>query len=170
MYVVGGTWSPPRMFIVDAKEVVLPIVGCVAYRGYSRKQCAPFLPQDCVQRSRRHGGGVAAYSTLGNFNDPVLNTMMGWSDVELAAIIFSRPHPPALVRAERLILQMKALATTVEASGGAAFGCTLQGRDARYLAIHLVQQDHYAKVVDPLERDGAPSCARFFTPPELRLN
>jgi predicted aminopeptidase len=30
-------------------------------------------------------GGVAAYSTLGHFDDPILNTMVGWSDVELAS-------------------------------------------------------------------------------------
>ena len=33
-------------------------------------------------------GGVPAYSTLGKFRDPVLNTMLGYGDDELAAIIF----------------------------------------------------------------------------------
>ena len=33
-------------------------------------------------------GGVAAYSTLGHFKDPVLNTMLGWSDAQLAATLF----------------------------------------------------------------------------------
>ena len=56
-----------------------------------------------LQRKRRRGssprtlkskgfdvfvGGVPAYSTLGKFADPVLNTMLGYGDDELAAIIF----------------------------------------------------------------------------------
>ena len=32
--------------------------------------------------------GVPAYSTLGKFDDPILNTMMGYGDDELAAIMF----------------------------------------------------------------------------------
>ena len=34
-------------------------------------------------------GGVAAYSTLGHFKDPVLNTMLVWNDVQLAARYFT---------------------------------------------------------------------------------
>src|SRR6185503_1592280 len=33
-------------------------------------------------------GGVAAYSTLGHFKDPVLSTMLGWSDAQLAGTLF----------------------------------------------------------------------------------
>jgi predicted aminopeptidase len=33
-------------------------------------------------------GGVAAYSTLGKFKDPVLSTMLGYGNDEIAAIIF----------------------------------------------------------------------------------
>jgi predicted aminopeptidase len=61
----------------------------VSYRGYFSEQKA----RDFAARLARHGddvhvGGVPAYSTLGHFDDPVLNTMMHWSDVQLAAIIF----------------------------------------------------------------------------------
>ena len=33
-------------------------------------------------------GGVSAYSTLGRFADPVLNTMMRWSDIDLISTMF----------------------------------------------------------------------------------
>jgi predicted aminopeptidase len=33
-------------------------------------------------------GGVEAYSTLGWFNDPIMNSMMGWGDERLATLIF----------------------------------------------------------------------------------
>ncbi|NOR66954.1 MAG: aminopeptidase, partial [Woeseiaceae bacterium] len=33
-------------------------------------------------------GGVSAYSTLGRFADPVLNTMMRWSEIDLVAVLF----------------------------------------------------------------------------------
>jgi predicted aminopeptidase len=33
-------------------------------------------------------GGTPAYSTLGKFNDPILNTMMSYGDDELASILF----------------------------------------------------------------------------------
>ena len=72
-YVVWNVVAAPE-FSADPKQWCYPIVGCVTYRGY-------FVES----RARRfaaglHGdgydvevGGVAAYSTLGHFNDPVLN-------------------------------------------------------------------------------------------------
>ena len=61
-------------------------------------------------------GGVAAYSTLGHFDDPILNTMVGWDDVELAAIIFHElTHQLLYVRNDASFNE--ALATTVEEEG-----------------------------------------------------
>jgi predicted aminopeptidase len=37
-------------------------------------------------------GGVEAYSTLGWFNDPIMNSMMGWGDERLATLIFELAH------------------------------------------------------------------------------
>jgi predicted aminopeptidase len=146
-YVVWNVVAAPE-FSVDAKEWCYPIVGCVAYRGYFVEGRA----RRFAARLRTKGldvtvGGVAAYSTLGHFNDPVLNTMMGWNDVELAAIIFHElTHQLLYVPNDSSFNE--ALATTVEEEGVRRW-LRAQGRDAD-LATHLVQQDHYAKVVDLL--------------------
>jgi predicted aminopeptidase len=61
----------------------------VAYRGYFSESAA----KEYGQRLSDDGfdvafGGVSAYSTLGRFSDPILNTMMRWSDVELISTMF----------------------------------------------------------------------------------
>jgi predicted aminopeptidase len=66
-----------------------PIAGCVAYRGfYSQgraRGAAALLKQQGLDT---YMGGVEAYSTLGWFDDPILNTMLRWSDERLVAVIF----------------------------------------------------------------------------------
>ena len=107
-------------------------------------------------------GGVAAYSTLGHFNDPVLSTMMGWNDVELAAIIFHElTHQLLYVPNDSSFNE--ALATTVEEEGVRRW-LRAQGREAD-LAEHLVQQERYAKVIDLLSatRERAARGLRFGT-------
>ncbi len=76
-------------FSVEPRRWCFPVVGCVEYRGYFSAPRA----QAYATRLRRAGydvtvRGAAAYSTLGFFADPVLSTMLGWSDAELAGIIF----------------------------------------------------------------------------------
>ena len=87
-YVVWNVFAAPE-FSVQPKQWCYPIAGCVAYRGYFKERAA----RAYTARLRADGmdvevGGVAAYSTLGHFDDPILNTMLGWNDTELAAIIF----------------------------------------------------------------------------------
>lgn len=87
-YVVWNVFAAPELSLV-AKTWCFPVVGCVAYRGYFAEDAA----QAYAARLRREGydvylGGVSAYSTLGRFADPVLNTMLRWSDLDLAAVIF----------------------------------------------------------------------------------
>jgi predicted aminopeptidase len=146
-YVVWNVVAAPE-FSVDPKEWCYPIVGCVAYRGYFVEDRA----RRFASKLRSEGldvvvGGVAAYSTLGHFNDPVLNTMMGWDDVELAAIIFHElTHQLLYVSNDSSFNE--AFATTVEEEGVRRW-LRSQGRDAD-LAKHLVEQEHYIKVIDLL--------------------
>jgi predicted aminopeptidase len=87
-YVVWNVVATPE-FSVEPREWCFPIVGCVAYRGYFKEARA----EKFADRLRSEGydaivEGVPAYSTLGKFDDPILNTMMGYGDDELAAILF----------------------------------------------------------------------------------
>lgn len=87
-YVVWNVFAAPE-FSLTPKQWCFPIAGCVSYRGY-------FSKNDAVQESQRLSkngfdvavAGVAAYSTLGRFNDPILSTMMHWDDVDLVALLF----------------------------------------------------------------------------------
>jgi predicted aminopeptidase len=87
-FVVWSVVATPE-FSVEPREWCFPIVGCVEYRGYFREASA----EKFAARLRAEGldtiiGGVPAYSTLGKFNDPVMNTMMTYGDDELASILF----------------------------------------------------------------------------------
>lgn len=87
-YVVWNVVATPE-FSVQPREWCFPVVGCVAYRGYFKERKA----RDFAAKLREEGmdivvEGVPAYSTLGKFHDPVLNTMMSYGDDELASILF----------------------------------------------------------------------------------
>lgn len=87
-YVVWNVFAAPE-FSLRAKSWCFPVAGCVAYRGYFSEEAArDFAAKLSSQGYDVSVGGVSAYSTLGKFADPVLNTMMRWSDVELVSTIF----------------------------------------------------------------------------------
>lgn len=87
-FVVWNVFAAPE-FSLQAKTWCYPVAGCVGYRGYFAKEDA----ERQAQKLKGAGfdvivGGVSAYSTLGKFSDPVLNTMMRWSDLDLVAVLF----------------------------------------------------------------------------------
>ena len=87
-YVVWNVFATPE-FSLKPQNHCFPIAGCVAYRGYYSQSAA--RGEAAIQRLQGMDvsiGGVEAYSTLGWFNDPILNSMMGWGDERLATLIF----------------------------------------------------------------------------------
>jgi len=87
-YVVWNVFATPR-YSVEAIRQCFPFAGCVAYRGYFAQAKA----ERQADRLQAAGddvwvGGVAAYSTLGWFADPILSSMLRWDDDELASTIF----------------------------------------------------------------------------------
>jgi predicted aminopeptidase len=76
-------------FSVDAKLWCFPIAGCVPYRGYFKQQQA----SESARHLQADGydvylSPVAAYSTLGWFDDPLLDTMLAYSSSQLAGVLF----------------------------------------------------------------------------------
>jgi predicted aminopeptidase len=146
-FVVWNVVAAPE-FSVESREWCYPIVGCVAYRGYfAMSQADSFAGKLRAQGYDVSVDGVAAYSTLGHFDDPILSTMVGWSDVELAAIIFHELTHQLLYVAGDAAFD-EALATTVEEEGVRRW-LLAQGREAD-LAAHLEQQRRYLQVIELL--------------------
>lgn len=90
-YVVWNVFAAPE-FSTQPAQWCFVMAGCVNYRGYfSKADADAFAAQAAVNGGHRHDvhvGGVPAYSTLGWFSDPILNTFVNYPPVELARIIF----------------------------------------------------------------------------------
>ncbi|HEY8067303.1 MAG TPA: aminopeptidase [Burkholderiales bacterium] len=87
-YVVWNVVAAPE-FSLEPVESCFPVAGCVPYRGFFDKESA----ERHAAALRAAGNdvnlrGVAAYSTLGRFNDPLLSTYIRNPDAELARLIF----------------------------------------------------------------------------------
>lgn len=87
-FVVWNVFAAPA-FSVKPVEWCFPVAGCVAYRGYFSEAAA----QAAGAALRAEGrdvfvAGIPVYSTLGWFNDPVLNTFVDYPEGELVGILF----------------------------------------------------------------------------------
>lgn len=87
-YVVWNVFAAPE-FSLRPKTWCFPVAGCVPYRGYFSKRGARVF----ADKLRRRGydvyvAGARAYSTLGWFDDPIVNTMLELSDASRAGIMF----------------------------------------------------------------------------------
>lgn len=87
-HVVWNVFATPELSLKPVKSC-FPVVGCLSYRGYFAKADAEAQAARLkAEGNEVYVGGVSAYSTLGWFADPVLNTMLRWSEPRLAAVLF----------------------------------------------------------------------------------
>lgn len=87
-FVVWNVHAAPE-FSLEAKTWWYPVVGSLEYQGYFAEAGA----RKYADRLAGRGfdvfvGGVVAYSTLGWFKDPVLNTFIHDDDADLAELLF----------------------------------------------------------------------------------
>lgn len=76
-------------FSVAAKQWCFAVAGCVGYRGYFAEADARRLADTLsAQGYDVYVGGVPAYSTIGWFADPLLNTFIHYPAPELARLLF----------------------------------------------------------------------------------
>jgi predicted aminopeptidase len=87
-YAVWNVFAAPEFSVQPARWCFV-FAGCVSYRGYfSREEADRFSAELAAQGYDIHVGGVPAYSTLGWFADPVLNTFINFPEPEVARLMF----------------------------------------------------------------------------------
>ncbi|PRA73114.1 aminopeptidase [Pseudomonas sp. MYb187] len=143
-FVVWNVFATPE-FSLDPQTHCFPIAGCVAYRGFYSQGAA----RGAAALQKQQGldvyiGGVEAYSTLGWFDDPILNTMLRWGDERLATVIFHELAHQRFYVADDTAFN-ESFATFVEQEG------TRQWRAARGLPAQKqsenVQRDQFVELV-----------------------
>ena len=76
-------------FSLEPKTWHYPLVGELDYRGYFKEEEAEACAKELEAEGYEiHLGGTDAYSTLGIFHDPVLNTFAGYREIDFAELIF----------------------------------------------------------------------------------
>jgi predicted aminopeptidase len=152
-------------FSLDPVESCFPVAGCVAYRGFYSEERAKRWADDLrAQGLEVDVSGTPAYSTLGWFDDPVLNTMMHWSDTILVNTVFHElAHQQLYVKGDTTFNE--SLATIVGDEGLrqflAARGLTAaeaaadRDREAQFTRLVLATRERLAAIyAQPLKPDA----------------
>ncbi len=83
-----NVFAAPELSL-ELKTWCYPVAGCVGYRGYfSRVRADAYAKELRAEGYEVFVGPVSAYSTVGWFNDPLLNTVLKRPDPELAGVLF----------------------------------------------------------------------------------
>ncbi len=173
-YAVWNVFAAPELSLTP-RQWCYPLAGCFSYHGWFDEGAA----RAEAARIAASGddvwvGGVATYSTLGWFADPLLDTMLGWSDAHLAEVIFHElAHAVAYARDDTEFNE--SFATAVGAEGWRRWSATLPAaqaragalereRDADFTALLLAIRDalarDYAAAADTAARRRAKASAR----------
>ncbi len=87
-WVVKNVFAAPELSL-ESRRWCFWIVGCLSYRGYFDVAAAEQLAGELrAAGDDVYLAAIPAYSTLGWFNDPLLNTFIQWPTVRLAELLF----------------------------------------------------------------------------------
>ena len=117
-YAIWNVSAAPELSL-ELEKWCFVAAGCVSYRGFFSKIEAERFAEEL--RTKGYDvtvGGVRAYSTLGWFKEPILNTFLGYSDTELAQLIFHElAHQVVYVRDDSTFNESFATAVELEGIG-----------------------------------------------------
>ncbi len=115
-YVVWNVIATPA-YDITPKTWCFPVAGCVNYKGFFSEESANLLNGELGEQDYdTYLYGVTAYSTLGWFSDPILNTFININEIALASLIFHElAHQVIYVKDDSEFNE--AFATAVEYAG-----------------------------------------------------
>jgi predicted aminopeptidase len=115
-YVVWNVFAAPE-FSVKPLESCFLFAGCVSYQGFYSEEAAQRHAASLAEQGHDvYVGGVAAYSTLGWFSDPVLSTFIQYPEPEFARIVFHElAHQVVYLKGDTMFNE--SFAVTVEEEG-----------------------------------------------------
>jgi predicted aminopeptidase len=115
-FVVWNVFAAPPLSL-EPVQSCFPVAGCVTYRGfYAQADAREHAAKLAARGLDTYIGGVPAYSTLGWFDDPVLNTFLQYPDAELARLVFHElAHQVVYVKDDTTFNE--SFATAVELAG-----------------------------------------------------
>jgi predicted aminopeptidase len=155
--VVWNVFATPALTL-ELKTWCYPLFGCAGYRGYFDKAAAESFGDEL--RAQGYDVNVApvpAYSTLGWFSDPLLNTFINTQDGELARLVFHElAHQVVYVKGDTVFNE--SFATAVERTGVARWLASrgddrlkrdyagIEGRRSDFLALLLKYRQQLRQV------------------------
>lgn len=146
-YVLWNVFATPALSL-EPVEWCFPVAGCVAYRGYfSRERAQAFAAGLRDSGYDVFVGGVTAYSTLGWFSDPVLNTMIDRPLPQLAGLVFHElahqhlyvPGDTAFSESFAVAVELEGVRRWFEANGA--------GDDYARYALQQRRREEFASLV-----------------------
>lgn len=167
--VVWSVFAAPE-FSLEPRTWWYPVVGRLAYRGFFEERHA----EAAAAALRDEGfdvfvGEVKAYSTLGWFADPVLNTFVGDPEPDLAELIFHELTHRRVYRRGHTAFN-EALATTV-AEEGVRRWLASRGQDValRRYEERLAQRRDVFAMIELARQDLRAIYAAGGSPESMRL-
>jgi predicted aminopeptidase len=147
-FVVWNVFAAPE-FSTRPREWCYPLIGCASYRGYFSLDKAKAAARALGEAGfDTYVGGVPAYSTLGWFDDPVLNTFVHYPEARLATLIFHElAHQVVYVRGDTAFNE--SFAVTV-AQAGARRWLARAGHERQHAAFETLERrtHDFATLVD----------------------
>jgi len=180
-YVVWNVQAAPQ-FSLEPRTWWYPLVGSLEYRGYfSEKGATNYGARIAKKGDDVYVDGVEAYSTLGWFKDPILNTFISRSEPELAEVIFHElGHQRVFARGDTDFNE--AFATTVGQEGARrwlrASGKTnliekyevALRRNDQFVHLIMSTREQLEKIYgDTLDKDGKVKAAAKPPAPAVEL-
>lgn len=134
-------------FSLDPLEWCFPITGCLAYRGFFSEENAKINAKALQDKGMDvYIGGSPAYSTLGWFDDPILNTYVHWPEDALAGLIFHElAHQKLYIQDDTTFNE--SYAEAVSRTGVRRWLTQKGGKSLEVFENEMIQHDRFVAVV-----------------------